>query len=109
MRFRIYYEDGSTYEGDGFADAIMAPTMRVQVIVNDRPSGAKSYSMQHSKDAYCWRDDGGWYAVDSLGLHEYLFEAGKAKYMVFGGTMARTAEFHACLNRALDEGLGDDA
>lgn len=109
MRFRIYYEDGSTYEGYGFEDAINAPTMRVQVCVNDRPSGSKNYSLQHSKDAYVWRDDGGWYGVDSLGLHEYWFERGKAKYAVFGGTMARTEEFHSCLNRALDEGLGNDA
>lgn len=106
MRFRIYYEDGSTFDGNGFADACCAPTMRVQVCVNDQPTSHKPYTLQHSKDAYVWRDDGGWYGVDSLGLHEYMFEAGKAKYMVFGGTMARTPEFHACLNRAIDEGLG---
>ena len=106
MRFRIFYEDGSTFEGQGFDDAIKAPTMRVQVIANEALHKESGFALQHTKDAYVYRHDGGWFGVDALGLHEYLFEDGFAKYIIFGGTMARTAEFHACLNRALDEGLG---
>ena len=104
-RFRIWYGDGSVYEGVGREDAFNAPTLDVQVILQAAEHLPKGYSVTHTKDVYSWRDDGGWFGMDSLGMHFYLAEQGIPKYCIFGRTMVDRRTFDEVLKRALAEGL----
>lgn len=107
MKFRIYYGDGSTFEGSSFEDAVNAPTLNVQVIVNEEPWRTDgNHGIQHGKDSYCFRD-GAWFGMDAMGREHYLAESGYPKYTIYGRTTLRNEEFHECLRRALKEGLGD--
>lgn len=108
LRFRLYYGDGSMFEGAGFADAIQAPTNDVQVAINEEPWRTDGkHGVQHGHDVYVWRDEGGWYGMDQMGFWHYMAEVGKPKYAIFGRSMARNDAFHDCLRRAMKEGLGE--
>ena len=107
IRFRIYYDDGSTYDGNGSLDsAINAPTVGAQVIVYES-ANSRGRSLVHSKDYYYFKD-GLWNGCDWGGLFDYLTQMGFAKVLLFGRTMMRNDDFYAIQARATREGLGDD-
>ena len=63
LDFRIYYGDGSTYEGEPEG----APAQNVQAIVwNDPESGAQDLGrvVLHQWDIYIYSDDIGWHGTD---------------------------------------------
>lgn len=118
MKFCIYYGvwDGEagqyrywTFKGQGFEDAIRAPTEGVQHIVQENLNnqrGAIPYcDIINQKEYYVWRPDQGWLGVDQGGYETYIREKGFAKYITHGYSL-RNEAYHECLRRALKEGLG---
>lgn len=91
--FRIYYADGSTFEGDPFE----APATGVIVIVQT----SESVGRTHLKylDFYWW-EDGRWFGGDQAGMLLHLIEGGGPKKVLFG-KFIRDEKFHAIMRRAL--------
>jgi hypothetical protein len=115
LKFRIYYavyvasEDEYkhwTYKGQGFEDAIMAPTDGVQVIIQENATKPKGYDVLNQRDFYCWRPDQGWIAMDLSGRETYEREVGFPKYTIHGYNLRNDA-YHEAMRRALAEGLGE--
>lgn len=98
MKYRIYYDDGSTFTGDPF----YAPTTGVQVIAIEFDND-KGFALMHSKDAYYYRD-GEWYGCDQAGLWDYLLQHKGPKAILLGRTMRNDA-FWAIVERAGKEGI----
>ncbi len=95
MRWRIYYPDGLTFDGDGEGDLELAPARGVQAIVQKNERG---WHTETGGDYYVWKD-GLWVAVDIFGLFDYLIETGLVK---FGRTITNT-EYREIYQRALDD------
>lgn len=95
MRFRIYYGDGTTYEGYPF-DAI--PHNVIAVAVEGRP-------LWHSRDAYYWHKDMGWTPCDVPGMWDYLLNYVGPKAILFGRNV-RDDLYWEIVKRATAEGTG---
>lgn len=79
-KFKVYYSDGSTYEGEPFD----APPMHVALILEkDKDHGRRIVSLT---DFYVWRL-GRWFGTDMPGFYQYLMTPGEAKYVLFGEMM----------------------
>lgn len=80
MTFRVYYDDGSIYEGDPFN----APGLGVICILDachDQPH------LHEKSDYYIWKfKENGWTGVDIFGLFDYLTHPGERK-VLFGRTV----------------------
>lgn len=104
MRWRIYYEDGTTYsdrDGSPF-DALPAGA---EVIAYEDPTSPTGFKLMHGKRGiFIWRDDS-WHNVDDAGMWDYLLLTRGPKAIVVGRTM-RDPAFWAMVARAADEGLG---
>lgn len=100
-KFRVYYEDGSTYDGDPFD----APATGVQVITQEDPARTKGFRLFTSKDAYCYKD-GNWFQCDTPGMFDYLMGHPGPLKVLFGRMMVRDEEYYKIVNRAKEEGLG---
>ena len=102
LRFRIYYGDGSTYDGETDEDAFFAPATDVQVILQEDSDSPVGWKIVHGKDLrghYCWRD-GVWYLTDQSGYEDYLMCIPGPKKVLFGRSMRYTADFVAIVQRA---------
>lgn len=88
---RIYYGDGTTYEGD------RPPARDVQVILQHDPERGPYF--QSGFDYYVWKDapaPGRWMGCDIFGLYDYLIDSG---IVLFGRTVTN-AEYNAIYQRA---------
>lgn len=74
--YRIYYDDGTTYQGDPYN----APAFGVLVIIEDDPEAGRV--LIENGDYYCYRE-ARWYAMDIIGLFDYLASPGEKK-VIFG-------------------------
>jgi hypothetical protein len=94
MRWRIYYGDGTHYDGP---DPYTAPTRNVQVILTANPDHGWDVCRY---DDYYWHlpDLDSWGGGDKFGLFDYLIEPGP-KRVLFGRTIAN-ADFQAIFARA---------
>jgi hypothetical protein len=73
--FRIYYADGSTFDGDPFE----APGLGVLLIVErDIEHGRRIVS---GGDYFVWRDSR-WFSADQIGMLDYLLQPGPRKVIV---------------------------
>lgn len=90
-QFRIYYHDGTTYDGDPF----QAPAWGVLVIVEpNRDSGRQ---IVQNGDYYCWSDNH-WYPMDYIGMVDYLARPGPRK--VIFGRLVSYDDFYSAYIRA---------
>ena len=55
MRFRIYYGDGSIYDGASQEDAFAALNLNVQ-LVKQEADNERGYTLRHGCNFYCWED-----------------------------------------------------
>jgi hypothetical protein len=83
---RVYYSDGTVYEGD------KPPARDVQVILQSDEAGPY---FQSGSDYYVLRD-GRWVGVDIFGLFDYLLDSG---FVLFGRTITND-EYQAIYQRA---------
>lgn len=90
LRFRVYYGDGSTYDGDPY----FAPRPGVQAIVGpDRLTGRYMVS---DKDFYWWlEEEGRWRGGDLYGKFLYEMKLGP-RVVLFGEQIANDA-YNACI------------
>jgi hypothetical protein len=86
MNARIFYGDGTEYEGD------RPPTRDVQVILQHDESGPY---FQSGSDYYVWQGDR-WQGVDIFGLFDFLLDS---RLVLFGRTIDRE-EYNAIYQRA---------
>jgi hypothetical protein len=57
MRWRLYYGDGSTHEGETDEDAFAAPSVNAILLkqeVKEDPSNWRGYSIRHGCTFFCW-------------------------------------------------------
>jgi hypothetical protein len=107
MRFRVYYGDGSTFAGEGLDDALRTPQNNVQVIIVQNPDSPRGWNLVRSKGLhgyYVWRN-GGWEITDEAGVWDYRLMHTEPRVEIYGRTVKDEA-FHACVTRAVKEGLG---
>lgn len=90
-RWRIYYDDGSTYD----ASIEAAPCDGVIVVVQDDADVGRE--LLHMKDFYVW-DHGRWFGCDRYGLEDYLRRPGWKK--MIAGRNTTPANYHALMERA---------
>ncbi len=97
--FRIYYDDGSIYEGDPFK----APGLGILCILDSHDQ----LHIDENADYYIWmwREDG-WTAVNYFGLFDYLQAPGPKK--VLFGRLVNNKHFEEIHLRAYREMLSYD-
>ena len=56
MKFRLYYGNGTTYDGETDSDAYAAPTMDVVILkLEDKtPSNWRGFTLRHGAVFLCW-------------------------------------------------------
>lgn len=94
MRYRIYYADGSTFDGSPSG----APSLGVVCIVQPDPDVGRHVL---SGFDYYWPADGAWWGGDLFGLFQYLIEPGLKK-VLFGRTISNRA-FREILKAACED------
>ena len=113
MRFRIYYKDGTHYDGDGTKDAMNAPTMGAIVVKQEAPSNQNGFSLRCST-FFCWEKANKklgiperWGGKDDIfGLSRYwATEEGEQK--VLQGEEVDGRLFQDTKGRAIDDGYLD--
>lgn len=95
MRWRIFYADGSTAEGDG----PLAPDVEargVQVVLQDDPDSEVGVESITGSDYFVFRD-GRWWGVDINGLFDWLLDSG----LFLQGRLITTKEYQAIVTKAL--------
>lgn len=104
MRWRVYYDDGSTYS-DEDGPVALTPALGVQVIVKRDtadPIDNVGRRVLDRADFYWWSDQQDeWYGGDSFGLWDYLQRPGWKK-VLFGRSIP-TERFTEIRKRALDD------
>lgn len=96
LSWRIYYGDGSHYDGDPY----LAPARNVQMVAVSDPE--HGWYLCRSNDFYWYlADTDTWQGGDHFGLWDYLIEPGPKK-VLFGRTIGN-AEFEAILVRAYND------
>lgn len=88
--WRIYYGDGSTYDGP----VEDAPARNVQIIAQADPD--HGWIALSGTDYYIWRGDR-WFGVNADALYDYLIDPGWKK--VLFGRMLSSAEYNAVWQR----------
>lgn len=98
-KFRIYYDDGSTYEGDPY----LAPPPGVIIIAIEAPDERRGFILTKGKDSYYYRD-GRWYGCDEGGFWDYMMIHIGPKAVVFGRTI-RDDKYWKIIEKASKEGI----
>lgn len=89
--FRIYYDDGSSYDQAVKA----APCEGVIIVVQDDPDVGRE--VLHIKDFYYW-EHGRWWGADRWGMEDYLRRPGWKK--VLAGRNTSYANYAALYDQA---------
>ena len=84
MKWRLYYGDGSVYDGETDADAFNAPTLNVVILKQEdkTPSNGRGYTLRHGSVFLTWErivlsdgtvlDESRWGGKDDVfGLMDY--------------------------------------
>lgn len=90
MKSRIYYDDGTVYDGP----LDKAPGLGVIVIAQEDADVGRE--LLHRKDFYYF--EGKWYGCDRDGLLDYLQRPGWKKVVI--GRNTTHANYHALMDRA---------
>jgi len=98
FNWKIYYGDGTTYDGD--QDPYLAPTTNAQIAVIADPN--HGWTMQAYEGFYWYEPDmDAWIAGDSFGYNDYMLRDGPKK-VIFGRTID-TAEFTRIMSVAIND------
>ncbi len=120
MKFRIYYKDGTHYDGDGTEDAMNAPTMGAIVVKQEAPNTVEGFHLRCSaffcwEKATSWTDENGstygsperWGGKDDqFGLSRY-WATEKGAQKVLQGEEVDCYLFQNTKGRAIDDGYLD--
>lgn len=89
--FRIYYADGSTYDGDPYC----APALGVLLILENSLEHGRRYVA--GGDYYVYESER-WYAVDIAGMFQYLTAPGARRILL--GVMVENSVWSEVVKRA---------
>jgi len=95
MNWRIYYGNGTTWDGEG-PGPIGDQARGVQAILQHHPE--IGWHIANGSDYYVWQD-GRWLGVDLFGLFDFLLDTG---LVLFGRTVTRD-QYHAIIDAATAE------
>lgn len=113
MKWRIYYGDGSTYDGESFEDAYNAPAVNA-VILKQEADNWRGYSLRHGTYFFCWEhivlsdgtvlEEGRWSSKNDLfGLMDYYtYHKGPQKVLI--GREIHDATYHEISRIADNDG-----
>lgn len=101
MRWRIYYDDGTTFGSDD-GTPFDAPSAGVVIVAQRLPG--QDRELMHGKDYFYWREDIGWNGCDLGGLWDYLLLSRGPK-AVLAGRSIRTDAFWRIVGTASGEPL----
>lgn len=104
MRWRIYYGDGTTCNGETLDEAMWAPRLNVQVIWNENPKGSEGGGIVHKRDYYIYKD-GRWWGCNEDGYRDYKYHHMGPTATIYGRTVSDDA-YNDLVQRALKEKLG---
>ncbi len=83
MKFKIYYANCSTYEGETEEDAFKAPTVGVQLTKQEVIDSVRGYSLRHGCNFHCWEGFRWGGKSDIFGLMDYYtFHKGPQKVLI---------------------------
>ncbi len=113
MKFRIYYKDGTSYDGDGTRDAMRAPTMGAIVVKQEAPNTPEGFHLRCSA-FICWEKANKklgiperWGGKDDIfGLSRY-WATEKGAQKVLQGEEVDCYLFQNMKARAIDDGYLD--
>lgn len=113
MKWRLYYSDGSIYNGESDEEAYSVPSVGIQLVKQecDNPRG---YTLRHTANFYCWErimrstgeilDESRWGAKgDLFGLMNY-YETQPGPQKVLVGIEIHDASYHDISRRAATDG-----
>ncbi len=112
MSWRIYYGDGSTWNGDPF----LAPRVDVQVVKFKNVNTPRGFGLIHGHSTYCWMGDFsawdgdrvpmhfGWQGCDQPGMYDYLMHY-RGPQAVLLGRVAHDEIYQGICRRAEAEPL----
>lgn len=113
MRWRLYYGDGSTYDGHTEEEAFDAPVLPalfgVQV-KKEEANNERGFTIRHGCTFYCWVRDPveRWGGHDDLvGLVQYLLSHEGPQKILIGREIYDETYQEIC-RRAVDDGTFDD-
>jgi len=93
VSYRIYYADGSTYDGDPW----QAPFYRALLILERDPDHGRR--IVSGADYYCWMpEENRWRGYDLPGMMQYMYIPGPKRYLV--GEMVNNDLWNATYRRA---------
>lgn len=82
MRWRIYYGDGSTYEGETSEDAYNAPVLNVQIVMHEADNEF-GFTLRHGCNFFCWEGSRWSGKGDVFGLQDYYgYHEGPQKVII---------------------------
>ncbi len=110
MWFRVYYADGTTFDGSGDDDAMAAPTMGALVVKHEAPCNATGHAIR-SATFFCWETyphgKGRWGGKDDLfGLCRYYQRQEGPQKVLIGEEVADEIYRRARAQAADDEYKG---
>lgn len=108
LRWRIYYGEGSRYDGETEADAMAAPVLNVQ-LVKQEADNPRGYTLRHGCNFFCWERAPAprWSGKSDLfGLQDYYgYHEGAQKVLI--GREIYDDAYQAICRRAVAEGSFD--
>ncbi len=108
MKFRIYYKDGTHYDGDGTEDAMNTPTMGAVVVKQEAPCNSEGFALRNAA-FFCWEKADGksperWGGKDDMfGLSRYWATEEGAQKVLQGEEMDDYL-FQRIKGQAIDDG-----
>ena len=85
VRWRIYYGDGSVYDGASDEDAYHAPVLNVQILKQEADN-ERGFTLRHGCSFFCWEDKPvpRWSGKsDVFGLQDYYsYKEGPQKVLI---------------------------
>ncbi len=116
MKYRVYYADGTTYDGDtqNIEDVKNTPASRA-LIVKTETETRPGFAMRYGCDFFGWckllKSDGGWEGKyywsgmnDLIGLANYLYTMRGEMHKLLIGIEVADSHFQDVKDRALAEG-----
>lgn len=113
MRWRLYYGDGSVFDGSCEEDAWKAPVLPTHYgiqIYKEEADNERGYSLRHGCTFYCWQNVPvqRWGGHDDLfGLSQYLLSHQGPQKILLGREIYDGTYKEIC-RRAVNDGSFDD-
>ena len=103
LKWRIYYDDGSTFswrDGTPFE----APPTGALVVAQESDRTERGFVLYFHKEGWYWKPEFGWWCCDHAGMWDYLMMYRQPKAILFGRNV-RDDHFWEVVKKAEKEGI----